>query len=93
MLLKIKSKLVSTIGPDFGFSPAKVVDVEVLKQYIVDRSIKNGSRSKGKISQVSSERGSSGGWFSKKVMGRLCILYTLWIMTFLTHSTELLKCK
>jgi hypothetical protein len=41
-LLVWQKKLGSTVRPDTGSSPVRVYDVEVPKQYIVGRGVRNG---------------------------------------------------
>ncbi len=47
LLLEGKKKLGSMMGLDSGSCPVIVVVIEVSKQYMGSRSIRNGSRNKG----------------------------------------------
>jgi hypothetical protein len=81
----------SVMGRNSRTSPVWVIDVEVPKQDMISRTIGNSSRIKGNILWVSSESGSSGGWFSNEVGEKFCILYMLWISTSLTPLTEVIR--
>jgi hypothetical protein len=76
-LLRREEKLGGSMRSGFGSPQIGMVNVEVLKQYMISRIVRIGSKNIGEDSCVSSGSSASEGRFSEDIGERFCVLYRL----------------